>query len=607
MKLLLLQLPLQSHDFFFSRENVPLASAYLLAIARQQGIDAELLPNSLMSYGSDLAILQYVVDAEPDLVGLSCYQWNIERSLRLASGIKRRLPSCTIVMGGPEITPQNTFLLRQKDFDIGVVGEGEEVWDRLLQSFPNIPSIPGLLLQGEGGQWHESNPPLRRSPLGRWPSPFLSGLLDSHLDGVLWLETVRGCAYRCAYCYYHKQSPGLRTFPLDRIFKEVEQACNQDFKEIVFLDPCFTRRPNLDALLEGLSIRNPDRRLHFLAEGNIETVDQRLAERMARAGFVRLEGGLQSVNKTALRNINRTFHARRFVQGTRSLQDCGIEVMVDLIAGLPGNALSDICNSLDWVVDHEAYDSLMLYPLSLIAGTELFRRVSEFGLCAMPNPPYLLTRSPTLTAQEMNQAFQYYEESIGEEVSPLEVPSFLDVSSSNVGLPAGLRYREVWNRAEEIESLARSDSPTAYAFTVSMTREVLKEPGLWIPVLKEHLEGNPFSLLSIEVPPDSLPEELTPLWELARSRSHPADRDYTVTHSPYRSVMVISRLKELLWKWPDPREFTPLILHDGQKVSFLPVCKVLTPTDEIPGWFIDRIRRRYSSPPEIKRWKPPAD
>jgi len=93
MKLFLLQLPLQGHDFFFSHENIPLASAYLQVIARQQGIDAELLPSHLMSYGSDQAILQFLLDAHPDLVGMSCYQWNLERSLFLAKQLKRHLPS----------------------------------------------------------------------------------------------------------------------------------------------------------------------------------------------------------------------------------------------------------------------------------------------------------------------------------------------------------------------------------------------------------------------------------------------------------------------------------------------------------------------------------
>jgi hypothetical protein len=607
MKVLLLQLPLQSHDFFFSHENIPLASVYLQVVARHQGIDAELLPSHLMSYGSDQPILQFLLDAHPDLVGMSCYQWNVERSLYLAGQIKHHLPSCTIVMGGPEITPENSFLFHHKGFDMGVVGEGEKIWDILLRSLPKIPPIPGLMLRGGDGHWHYNGNRSRHLSLGHWPSPFLSGLLDSHLKGVLSFETVRGCPDRCAYCYYHKRSPHLRTFPLERIFKEVERALDRGFKEIVFLDPCFSRRPNLEALLEGLATSNPDRRLHLHAECHVEAIDQDMAERMARAGFVRLEVGLQSVNRSTLRNIHRTFHPQRFIQSVRFLQDCGIEVTVDLIAGLPGDTLSDICNSLDWVTDHEVYDYLMLYPLTLIPGTELHERAYEFGLCAMPNPPYLLTRSPTLTALEMNQAFRYYEESMEEEVTPLEMPPFLDTSSSHFALPEGLRYRVNWNRPEEIEPLSRSDSPTAYALTVSMTGEVLRESRLWIPVLKDYLEKNPFALLSIEVPPDSFPEEFDPLWQLAQARSHPADRDYTATHSPYRSLLVLSRFKDLLWKWPDPREFTPIVLHDGQTVSVQPVCKVVLTADEIPQWFTDHIRRRYSSPPEMRRWQPPED
>ncbi len=607
MKVVLLQLPLQSHDFFFSHENIPLAAAYLQGIARQRGIDAELLPKPLVSYGNDEAILHSIVDAQPDLVGLSCYLWNVERSLFLAGQIKRYLPSCIVVLGGPEITSQNRFLLDHGHFDIGVVGEGEEIWDQLLEYFPNVPDLPGLLRRGEDGNWHENDRSSSPPKLGRWPSPFLSGLLDSHINGVLWLETVRGCPYRCAYCSYPKHSPRLREFPFDRVFREVEQACKKGLKEIVFLDPCFLRRPKLEALLDGLITHNPDRRLRFHAEARAEAIHHQLAEKMARAGFAQLEVGLQSVNREALRNVHRSFHPQRFLSGIRCLREEGIEAMVDVMAGLPADTLSDICRTLDWVMAHEAYDYLMLYPLSLIAGTELQQRTSELGLSAMPDPPYLLTRSPTLTASEMNQAFHYYEASMEEEITPLEIPPSFKVLWSSPALSKGLRYRVDWNHPQEIESLCRSGIPTAYSITVGMTREVLRESRIWGPVLKEHLERNPFTLLSVEVPPDALPEELDPLWRLARSRSHPLDRDYTVTHSPYRSLMVLSYSRGLLWKWPDPRESQPLTLHDGQKVSFRAVCKVVTQGQEIPEWFREHIRQRYSSPPEIERWQPAED
>jgi hypothetical protein len=607
MKVFLLQLPLQGHDFFFSHENIPLASACLHVIAAQQRIDAELLPNHLMSYGSDQIILQFLLDAKPDLVGMSCYQWNVERSLYLARQLKHTLPDCIIVLGGPEITPDNQFLLQHRDFDIGVVGEGEEVWRCLLESLPKIPDVPGLLIPKENRQWHFTGNNIHPPPLKHWPSPFLSGVLDAHVKGVLWLETVRGCVYHCAYCCYPKQSPGIRTIPMERILMEVRRAWTQGLKEIVFLDPCFTRRPHLEALLDGLASINQDHRLSFHAECNVEGIDSSIAEKMNRAGFTEIEVGLQSIKKSTLRRIHRNFHPERFRKGVRSLQNCGIEVMVDIIAGLPGDTLFDICRSLDWVLENEVYDSLMLYPLSLMPSTELRQRATELGLGAMPHPPYLLTRGPKLTAVEMRKAFQYYEECMEEDISPLEMPPALDPASKAFSLPGELRNVINMHTHEEVNTLSSRRPYHAYSLTWGFSHEILRQPDFWSPILRNYLKENPFTLLSIEVPPDVWLEEVHLLWQLAQEHRYPVDRDYTVTHTPYRSFLLFSRAKGLVWKWPDPREFIPLMLHDGQKISYDPLCLVATSEKTIPKWFLKHISERYPFPPEVKRWQKPDD
>ncbi len=109
-KFLLLQLPLQGHDFFFSSENIPLSAACLKVTGNPPGTQVDLVPSFLMSYGGDQAILRYLLDAGADAGGMTCYLWNIERSLFLAGELKRYLPSCRIILGGPEITPENPFL-----------------------------------------------------------------------------------------------------------------------------------------------------------------------------------------------------------------------------------------------------------------------------------------------------------------------------------------------------------------------------------------------------------------------------------------------------------------------------------------------------------------
>jgi hypothetical protein len=604
MKVLLLQLPIQTHDFFFSNENIPLAPAYLQIIASDLGVDAELLPSHLMRYGSDQAILRSILDAKPNIVGMSCYLWNIERSLFLSEQIKGGLPECRVVLGGPEVTPDNAFLLRYQGFDIGVVGEGEEVWRQLLQSFPDLSGISGLLLKDQGRRWQFSGYGGHPPPLNRWSSPYLSGALDTHLQGGLWLETVRGCAYRCAYCCYHKRSPGLRAFPLSRVLGEIRRAWDRELREIVFLDPCFVKRPNIRTFIDGIAAVNRDRRLKFHAESTVEGIDGPLAKRMAKAGFVKIEAGLQSTHRRTLRQIHRGFQPQRFLDGVRSLQDNGIEVMVDIIAGLPGDSLSDIRKSMDWVVEKEAYDYLMLYPLSLMPSTELKQREGELGLVAMPFPPYLLTRNTGLIAQEMVEAFQYYEESMEEDISPLEMPLAIHTRADPASYFKGLSSIIHWNCAETVRI---DGAHTAYALTLRMNGDVLRQPGLWRRVLKDYLKKNPFSLLSIEVPSDAFPSELAPLWQIARERQHPSDRDYTVTHSPYRSFFIFSHARGLFWKWPDPREYHPIELHDGQKIDCRPVCLLFSLDRSVPRWFKEHIQRRYSSPPEIRIWQPPED
>ena len=607
MKIFLLQLPIQAHDFFFSNENIPLAAAYLKAVASREDIDVKLVPRSIMSYGSDQAILRVLTEARPVMVGMSCYQWNVERSLFLARELKRQVPSCTIVLGGPEITPDNDFLLRHEDFDVGVVGEGETVWESLIHSFPHVPRLPGLLLKGENGQWHFTGTNASRVSLRKLPSPYLSGCLDLHVDKVLWLETVRGCVHRCAYCYYHKQAPGLGLFAQARILSEVHRARERGIREIVFLDPCFARRPRLGKLLDGLAADQNADMMGFHAECNAEDIDAVTAKKFSLAGFTQLEVGLQSTKAKTLRLIRRRFRPRRFLEGVKFAQEGNVKVMVDLIAGLPGDALDDVHRSLDWVLEHDAYDFLMLYPLSLLPSTELRQRSRELGLSAMSHPPYVVTRTPEMDAAEIGQAFRYYEERMEEDICPPEMPPALDPKAGDFSLPGRLRNVIVWHTRVQVQPLSLLWDHSAYALTIRFSAEVLKLPDVWVPLLGNYLHHNPFTLLSVEVPPDSFLKDLEPLWELGGKLHHVIDRDYTVTHTPYRSFLVLSRARGVIWKWPDPRESNPLELPDGQKISCRPTCLVYAPGKTSFKWLVDHLAERYRVLPEIRIWEPPED
>ena len=71
-----------------------------------------------------------------DMVGLSCYVWNIEMTLKTARLIHEVLPSCKIFLGGPEVSYTAEEVLKEHDYiDCIVQGEGEEVLPQLIQAW----------------------------------------------------------------------------------------------------------------------------------------------------------------------------------------------------------------------------------------------------------------------------------------------------------------------------------------------------------------------------------------------------------------------------------------------------------------------------------------
>ena len=212
---LLVQLPIPPLGPSPIRGNVPLAAAYLKQFAERSGLrrfyDIKLFPAKLANSLGDLAMVDAIASYEPWMVGFTCYLWNIERTLWVISELKKRQPGVRIVLGGPEVTFDNAWVLDSPDYDFAVVGEGEQTFAELLDGVQNgrpLEGVPGLFVPAAGkGPRSGANRPTPRSPLpdlNLVGSPYLAGILDVADEEMLLLETSRGCRYRCRFCYYWK-------------------------------------------------------------------------------------------------------------------------------------------------------------------------------------------------------------------------------------------------------------------------------------------------------------------------------------------------------------------------------------------------------------------
>ena len=127
----LVQLPIPPLGPEPIRGNVPLAAAYLKLWAEQGTGCSRRFTFSRPARPISLAIAPWsaaLAEREPWLVGFTCYLWNIERTLWIARELKRLRPGVRIVLGGPEITADNAWVLETPDYDFAVIGEGEQTF-----------------------------------------------------------------------------------------------------------------------------------------------------------------------------------------------------------------------------------------------------------------------------------------------------------------------------------------------------------------------------------------------------------------------------------------------------------------------------------------------
>ena len=71
-----------------------------------------------------LVVLADIAGQSPDVVGLACYIWNRELTLKLAAALKKALPGIIVVLGGPEVSSDAAAILAQH-FCVVLVVQGD--------------------------------------------------------------------------------------------------------------------------------------------------------------------------------------------------------------------------------------------------------------------------------------------------------------------------------------------------------------------------------------------------------------------------------------------------------------------------------------------------
>jgi radical SAM superfamily enzyme YgiQ (UPF0313 family) len=429
--------------------HTSLAPWYLKAFCKN---DQKLLSN-------DIEVAEYTINdsiesilgsiylKKPDILCFSCYIWNIEYVLKLTGNIKKIMPKCIVILGGPEVSFDSDMIMeKEPSIDFIISGEGEvtfrDLLDYLLETHQNqhahqtqethkpqtaqphqagqadqihidfysecaeyreyTEHIEGMnikpleLIKGltyrKNGKVKSTEPCTLIKDLDKLPSPYTDEYFASLKNKIAYFESSRGCPFNCSYCLSSTIS-GVRFFSMDRVKEDISKFISHNVRQVKFIDRTFNankRRAKeiFRFIIEEAANKKSDTNFHFEMGGDL--FDQEMLDILSTAppGLIQFEIGVQTTNGDTLKEIDRITDYEILKTNIQKLNSFGnIHLHLDLIAGLPYEDYNSFINSFNNVYSLKPHQ-LQLGFLKLLKGSRIRKQYELHSYKFRDYPPY---------------------------------------------------------------------------------------------------------------------------------------------------------------------------------------------------------------------------
>ncbi len=342
-----------------------------------------------------------IAHKNPDLVSFCTYIWNVRETLYICQKLKEHT-QCTIVLGGPEVAYRREDILKKHPFiDYVLTGEGEFAFPEFLDA-TDKSTVSGLCYRQNGKIISNSEKCYKDTP----PSPYTDKYFKALSGRICYIESSRGCPFRCAFCLSGRLS-GMRFFDIDQTKRDLISLSNSGTQTIKFVDRTFNaneRHANeiLQFILQNYGKSIPEGVcFHFEIAGDIlRQSTMELLSQMPK-GAVQLEIGMQSFNEQTLRTINRKTDTKKLIENIKTLLSFNnMHIHIDLIAGLTGEDMQSFENSFNIGFSLRAH-MLQMGFLKLLYGADMRENPQKYPCDFNENPPYEVISTPWLSKSEI--------------------------------------------------------------------------------------------------------------------------------------------------------------------------------------------------------------
>src|SRR5512135_53485 len=319
----------------------------------------------------DEAVENLDLDAAVDLVGITCMTPLAPRAYEIAASFRAR--GVPVVMGGIHVSYMTEEALQYAD--AVVVGEGENIWPKLLEDFElgrmqrvyracELPDVENLLA------------PRRDLLRGKY-----------FVDTV---QTGRGCPINCNFCSVTAfNGSRYRVRNIDSVIDEINSIKSKRIfivdDNIVGQGPRFIKRAKdfFDRLQECDKEWGGQTCLNIVEHDDVLKAAQRSGCKGLLIGFESLDPvTIDSMHKS----VNLRPNTRNFRDAIKKLHDHGIAIVGCFIFGTEGQSKDAFRRTIDFVLENEI-DAVQMSLETPLPGTAFYRQMVEEGRLLLTDYP----------------------------------------------------------------------------------------------------------------------------------------------------------------------------------------------------------------------------
>lgn len=322
-------------------------------------------------------LLNSILEKNPDVIGFSCYIWNIELVKKLVLDIKEISPHITVFLGGPEVSYNKSLFKEIPQIDFVIRGEGEIPILKLLKGEDNI-----LGICKSDNEYHFAE----MEEMDNIPFCY-EGELENLTNRAVYYETSRGCPFKCAFCI-SSLTKGVRTLSLKRVFSEIDLFSNLKIKRVKLVDRTFNfDKKRAKEIITYILSKKRETCFHF--EIGADLLDKELMDIINKADYntIQFEAGIQSTNYESLKLCDRTTDMVKLKDNLLYLKDSKVRIHLDLIAGLPKEDFESFKKSFDEVYSLSP-KVLQVGFLKLLHGSKLREEKEKYNYKFKNTAPY---------------------------------------------------------------------------------------------------------------------------------------------------------------------------------------------------------------------------